>query len=309
MTTPLTSTTAPSAFALKDFMQLCQQRIQAALGDHLGALPPTAAGLRNAMQYASLHGGKRVRPLLVYAAAQALGADLVKADRSACAVELVHCYSLVHDDLPAMDDDALRRGIPTVHIAFNEATAILAGDALLSLAFRLLSDPQNTSVSDSTSLRMINLLAAASGYEGMVAGQSIDFDAMGHTLTLEQLENMHSLKTGALISASVQLGALCTERATVAQLAALQQYSRCIGLAFQVQDDILDVISDTATLGKTQGADQALNKPTYVSLLGLQGATSKARELCDSAVDALRDFDAHADALRQIALYIVERKS
>ncbi|MDO9318930.1 MAG: (2E,6E)-farnesyl diphosphate synthase [Gammaproteobacteria bacterium] len=309
MTSSFSSTNAPPSFVLKDFMHLCQQRIQAALSDHLEALPSSAAGLRKAMQYACLQGGKRVRPLLVYAAARALGESLAKADIAACAVELVHCYSLVHDDLPAMDDDALRRGIPTVHIAFNEATAILAGDALLSLAFRLLSDPPSAGVSDGTSLRMINLLAAASGYEGMVSGQSIDFDAMGHTLTLEQLENMHSLKTGALISASVQLGALCTERATTAQLAALQHYSRCIGLAFQVQDDILDVISDTATLGKTQGADQALNKPTYVSLLGLEGATRKARELCDAAVDALRDFDTHADALRQIALYIVERKS
>lgn len=305
----MTSAITPPAFVLKNFMQLCQQRIQATLSDHLEALPSSAAVLRSAMQYASLQGGKRVRPLLVYAAAQALGEDLTNADVAACAVELVHCYSLVHDDLPAMDDDALRRGNPTVHIAFNEATAILAGDALLSLAFRLLSDPQSTGVSDGTSLRMINLLAAASGYEGMVAGQSIDFDAMGHTLTLEQLENMHSLKTGALISASVQLGALCTERATAVQLAALQQYSRCIGLAFQVQDDILDVISDTATLGKTQGADQALNKPTYVSLLGLEGAAHKARELCADAVDALQNFDTHADALRQIALYIVERKN
>jgi geranylgeranyl pyrophosphate synthase len=305
----MTNTMTSTAFVLKDFMLVCQQRIQAALSAHLEALPSSAARLRSAMQYASLQGGKRVRPLLVYAAARALGEDLAKADIAACAVELVHCYSLVHDDLPAMDDDALRRGIPTVHIAFNEATAILAGDALLSLAFRLLSDLQSTGVSDATSLRMINQLAAASGYEGMVAGQSVDFDAMGHTLTLEQLENMHSLKTGALISASVQLGALCTERATELQLAALRQYSHCIGLAFQVQDDILDVISDTATLGKTQGADQALNKPTYVSLLGLEGATRKARELCDAAVEALRNFDANAEALRQIALYIVERKS
>ena len=305
----MTSANSKSTFDLKDFMHQCQQRIQAVLSAKLEALPARAAGLRSAMQYASLQGGKRVRPLLAYAAAQALGEQPSKADVAACAVELVHCYSLVHDDLPAMDDDALRRGVPTVHIAFNEATAILAGDALLSLAFRLLSDPQDNSGSATTRLRMINLLAEASGYEGMVAGQSIDFDAMGNTLTLAELENMHSLKTGALISASVQMGALCTERATPAQLAALQQYSRCIGLAFQVQDDILDVISNTATLGKTQGADKALNKPTYVSLLGLEGATRKAHELCEAAVDALKDFDAHADALREVALYIIERKN
>lgn len=298
---------SPSAFDLGTFMEQCQQRIQSVLKTHLEALPPHATQLRQAMQYACLQGGKRVRPLLVYAGAQAFGAQPARVDIAACAVELIHCYSLVHDDLPAMDDDDLRRGNPTVHIAFNEATAILAGDALQGLAFRLLSNSEATAISDSTRLRMINLLAAAGGYEGMVTGQAIDFEAMGRTLTLGELETMHRLKTGALISASVQLGALCTEQATESQLAALRRYAECIGLAFQVQDDILDVVSDTATLGKTQGADQALNKPTYVSLLGLDGARIKAQELCNGAVAALIDFDHRADALRHIARYIVER--
>lgn len=298
---------SPSAFDLAAFMEQCQQRIQSVLTTHLDALPAQPTQLRNAMQYACLQGGKRVRPLLVYAGAQAFGAEPARADIAACAIELIHCYSLVHDDLPAMDDDDLRRGNPTVHIAFNEATAILAGDALQGLAFRLLSDSHANTVSDSTRLRMINLLAAAGGYEGMVTGQAIDFEAMGRTLTLGELETMHRLKTGALISASVQLGALCTEQATTAQLVALRRYAECIGLAFQVQDDILDVVSDTATLGKTQGADQALNKPTYVSLLGLEGARTKAKELCSGAVAALADFDHRADALRHIARYIVER--
>ncbi len=296
-----------AAFDPGVFMDQCQQRIQLVLTTHLDALPPQAANLRKAMQYACLQGGKRVRPLLVYASAQAFGKQQAHADIAACAIELMHCYSLVHDDLPAMDDDDLRRGNPTVHIAFNEATAILAGDALQSLAFRLLSDPAAMVVSDSTRLRMINLLATAGGYEGMVAGQSIDFDAVGRTLTLTELENMHRLKTGALITACVQIGALSTEKVSEAQLAALQRFSECIGLAFQVQDDILDVTSDTATLGKTQGADQALNKPTYVSLLGLEGARSKAAELCSGAIAALEGFDHNADALREIARYIVER--
>lgn len=297
----------PAIFDLGTYMGQCQQRIHTVLNSHLDTLPPQATQLRQAMQYACLQGGKRVRPLLVYAGAGAFGGQPEQTDIPACAVELIHCYSLVHDDLPAMDNDDLRRGNPTVHIAFNEATAILAGDALQGLAFRLLSDPGTMTIGDSTRLRMINLLAAAGGYEGMVTGQAIDFEAVGRTLTLTELETMHRLKTGALIGASVQLGALSTEQATEPQLAALARYSECIGLAFQVQDDILDVVSDTATLGKTQGADQALNKPTYVSLLGLDGARAKAAELCSGAVAALTDFDHHADALRHIARYIVER--
>ncbi len=295
-------------FPIDSFMQEFQARIEQVLHEHLHALPTDAPKLREAMQYACLQGGKRVRPILVYAAAQALAGNMDNADVPACAVELIHCYSLVHDDLPAMDDDALRRGKPTTHIAFDEATAILAGDALQAMALRLLSDP-HFEIAATARLQMVHHLAGAAGYEGMVSGQSIDFNAVGNTLNVEQLEKMHSLKTGALINASVLLGALSSERATTAQLEALQRYGQCIGLAFQVQDDILDVISDTATLGKTQGADQALNKPTYVSLLGLTGAKDKADSLCSQAIEAIADFDENADALRAIARFIIARNN
>jgi geranylgeranyl diphosphate synthase type II len=302
------STNPVDQVPLDTFMNLCRERVQRVLKTQLESLPGPARRLREAMLHASLLGGKRVRPVLAYASAQAVGGTLEAADMAACATELVHCYSLVHDDLPAMDDDDLRRGQPTVHIAFDEATAILAGDALQALAFRLLSDPALHPAAPATSLRMINLLAAAAGFEGMVSGQSIDFEATGRSVSLQDLQTMHSLKTGALISASVMLGAMTTEKATDVQLSALGRYAECIGLAFQVQDDILDVVSDTATLGKPQGADQALNKPTYVSLLGLDAARSKAQDLCDSALAALTGFDGRADALRQIARYIVERR-
>lgn len=295
-------------FAIEPYMQLARERLEKALRAQLEALPAQAPRLREAMLYACLQGGKRVRPTLVYAAARALGSPLERADIAACAVELIHCYSLVHDDLPAMDDDALRRGKPTVHIAFDEATAILAGDALQAMAFRLLSE-QSLDIDAEARVQMIRLLSAAAGFEGMVSGQSIDFDAVGKTLDVRQLQTMHSLKTGALINASVLLGALCSENASPTQLTALSQYADCVGLAFQVQDDILDVTSDTATLGKTQGADQALNKPTYVSLLGLDGARAKAAALCEEALAALADFDDNAEALRGIARFIVARSS
>jgi len=297
-----------ATLTLDAFMAQCRERVQQTLMTQLEALPGPAARLRQAMLHASLLGGKRVRPVLAYASALAVGGRLEQADMAACAVELVHCYSLVHDDLPAMDDDDLRRGHPTVHIAFDDATAILAGDALQAMAFRLLSDPALNRTSPATSLHMINLLAAAGGFEGMVSGQAIDFEAVGRRLSLQDMQTMHSLKTGALIRASVQLGALAAEQASPARLTALAHYADCIGLAFQVQDDILDVVSDTATLGKTQGADLALNKPTYVSLLGLDAARAKAQDLCDAAHAALSEFDARADALRQIARYIVDRQ-
>lgn len=298
--------TTTAALSPDDTMQQARQRFERVLREQLDALPPLAPRLCEAIRYACLQGGKRVRPTLVYAAAQAVGASEDAADIPACAVELIHCYSLVHDDLPAMDDDDLRRGQPTVHIAFDQATAILAGDALQAMAFRLLSD-ETGEPGPQARLRMLQLLSSAAGYEGMVAGQSIDFEAMGKTLSLEQLQTMHSLKTGALIRASVLLGALCSEHIDAATLESLRHYAECIGLAFQVQDDILDVTSDTATLGKTQGADQALNKPTYVSLLGLDGAREKAAALCEDAVAALSGFGPRADTLRSIARFIVAR--
>ncbi|MDT8427439.1 MAG: polyprenyl synthetase family protein [Pseudomonadales bacterium] len=271
--------------------------------------PDLDTRLGAAIRYASLEGGKRVRPVLVYASAEALGADRSSADAAACAVEFIHCYSLVHDDLPAMDDDDLRRGRPTVHKAFDEATAILAGDALLTLAFECLSATHGSSQEPAIRLQMLNRLAIAAGNRGMVAGQAIDFALMGQTADLDRLETMHRLKTGALIRCSVELGALSAPAASPEQLRALSNYADAIGLAFQVQDDILDVSSDTVTLGKQQGADQALNKPTYVSMLGLDAAVRKADELTEQALAALKDFDQKADPLRHLANYITSRKS
>jgi len=272
-------------------------------------LPPGAdpTQLRAAMRYSLFNGGKRVRPILAYAAALAVKSDinLTLVDPVAAALECLHSYSLVHDDLPAMDDDDLRRGKPTCHIAFNEATAILAGDGLQTLAFDLLT---TTELPSQTQIQLIRQLALGSGIEGMVLGQAIDLAAVDHHLDLAQLENMHRHKTGALIRASVAMGAICAG-ATNEQLAALDNYAAAIGLAFQVQDDILDVTSDTATLGKQQGADIARNKPTYVSLLGLDAAKAKAEELHSQALVALAVFDEGAIQLRQLASYIVERSN
>ncbi len=241
--------------------------------------------LLEAMKYSLLSGGKRVRPLLVYASALAVDQCTELTDSAACAVESIHAYSLIHDDLPAMDDDDLRRGQATCHIKFDEATAILAGDALQAIAFEWLSAPLITNrdiqshIFLGKQLRCVRILASSSGHMGMVGGQAIDLAAIDQTLTIEQLSNMHNLKTGALISASVQLGALSTRNVNEFQLAALKKYAEAIGLAFQVQDDILDVTTQTSILGKRQGADNANNKPTFVSLLGLERAQDKAPAL------------------------------
>ena len=261
-------------------------------------------GLHEAMRYAVLNGGKRVRATLVYATGEAVGADPASLDAPACAVELIHAYSLVHDDLPSMDDDDLRRGKPTCHRAFGEANALLAGDALQTLAFEVLALGAARSA---RGMEMIATLAHASGSLGMAGGQAIDLAAVGRELTLEALENMHRRKTGALIRASVRLGALCGEHVGDERLAELDAYADCIGLAFQVRDDILDVEADTETLGKTQGADMALDKPTYPSLLGLAAARGKAEELHERAMAELAGFDARADALRGLSAFIVNR--
>jgi geranylgeranyl diphosphate synthase, type II len=289
------------------YLLCCQQRVQALLKAELESLPAFSERLRAAMIHASLLGGKRIRPVLCYASAEAAGAPMQTGDSAACAIELVHCYSLIHDDLPAMDNDDLRRGIPTVHKAFDEATAILAGDALQAQAFRIIA--RISVLAPEIRLQMIEILAAAAGYDGMVSGQAIDFEATGKSLSLDQLETMHSLKTGALIRASVQLGALASGHVDMEKLNALTRYADCIGLSFQMQDDILDVVGDTATIGKRQGADQALNKPTYVALLGLEGAQRKARDLTEDALTALADFGTDANMLRSIARYIVARDS
>ncbi|NCF80549.1 MAG: (2E,6E)-farnesyl diphosphate synthase [Proteobacteria bacterium] len=260
--------------------------------------------LHEAMRYAVLNGGKRVRATLVYATGETVGADTALLDAPACAGELIHAYSLVHDDLPAMDDDDLRRGKPTCHRAFGEANALLAGDALQSFAFYTLA--QGTAHAP-RSLAMVATLAHASGSLGMAGGQAIDLAAVGRDLSLAELEYMHRHKTGALIRASVRLGALCGDDVSSEQLEQLDAYAACIGLAFQVRDDILDVEADTETLGKAQGADIALNKPTYPSLLGLTAAKQKAEELHERAVSELVDFDARADGLRGLSAFIVNR--
>jgi geranylgeranyl diphosphate synthase type II len=289
------------------FLEQCRQRVDQHISHQLDTYTDHLA-LQEAMRYSLFNGGKRIRPVLVYASAEAIANSDALTDTAAVAIEAIHAYSLIHDDLPAMDDDDLRRGKPTCHIAFNEATAILAGDALQALAIDILSTPHHHDVDANIRLSMIQTLSRASGAKGMVAGQSIDCSAVNQALTIDQLENMHRLKTGALINASIRLGALSTGIASNQQLAALETYGNAIGLAFQIQDDILDVISDTDTLGKQQGADADLSKPTYVSLLGLDAAKAKAQALHNQALDALSGFDYRADNLRHLSAYIIQRK-
>ena len=287
------------------WMQDCQARVETALSSALPAARHAPQRLHDAMRYAVLGGGKRVRPLLAFAAGELAEAEPARVTQAAIAVELIHAYSLVHDDMPAMDNDVLRRGKPTVHVEFDEATALLVGDALQSLAFEVLSQPGL--IDDAAAqVRMLNLLAAASGSRGMAGGQAIDLEAVGKPLELPELEFMHILKTGALIRASVNLGALCG-RHDEALVQKLDHYAKCVGLAFQVVDDVLDADASTATLGKTAGKDAASNKPTYVSLLGLTRARELADELRADAHAALAGFGQEADRLRQLADYIVLR--
>ena len=295
------------------FSQQCRQDVDAALDaflslDDNSAVDPT--NLLAAMRYSLFNGGKRIRPILVYASALAIDPSAFSTqkpllNRVACALESLHSYSLVHDDLPAMDDDDLRRGKPTCHIAFNEATAILAGDALQTFAFELLSNLD--AVDPLIQIALIRQLAHGSGAQGMVLGQALDLAAVAQKINLTQLETMHRHKTGALIRSSVSMGATAL-KANTTQLAALDTYAAAIGLAFQVQDDILDVTTDTEILGKQQGADIARNKPTYVALLGLDEARLKAQELHQQALAALESFGDNAHYLRELSAYIIERK-
>jgi geranylgeranyl diphosphate synthase type II len=294
---------------IERYQQACQARVNTALDSLFQAPSPELERLYAAMRYSVMNGGKRVRPLLVYASCEAFGSAAENANGAACAVELIHAYSLVHDDLPAMDDDDLRRGQPTTHKAFDEACAILAGDGLQSLAFTALLSAQLSPLNEPTRVEMVRTLAHAAGPAGMVGGQAIDLDSVGLKLDQQALEFMHRHKTGALIEASVRLGALASGRAEKDELKALQVYAQAIGLAFQVQDDILDIESDTATLGKRQGADVARDKPTYPALLGMEAAKAYALELRDQALHALRRFDATAEPLRDLARYIVDRRS
>ncbi len=295
--------------SLKQLLAAHQARTETTL-DHWLPKPSIApATLHKAMRHSSLDGGKRVRPFLVYSAGQALGVGLNQLDGPAAAVEFIHVYSLIHDDLPAMDDDDLRRGKATCHKAFDEATAILAGDAIQSLAFHVLSHDKNIQVNAERRLQMIDHLAKASGSRGMCGGQAIDLESVGKNLDLPELENMHIHKTGALIRASVMLGALSCDDVNETQLKQFNHYANCIGLAFQIQDDILDIEGDTATLGKMQGADIARDKPTYPALLGLDGAKQRAQELYQNALASLDSFDDKADPLRWMAEYIISRSN
>lgn len=291
----------------EQYLKTCQARIDSYLDLHLRNDLPQLESLYSAIRYSVIGGGKRIRPVLAYASHEAFGPTNTYVDAAAGAVELIHAYSLIHDDLPAMDDDDLRRGQPTCHRAFDEATAILAGDALQAMAFEWIS--QAGHLQAETRLQMTALLARAAGPQGMVGGQAIDLGAVGQQLDQQHLEDMHRRKTGALIRASVQLGALATERASQPQLAALNQYADCIGLAFQVQDDILDVEGNTDVLGKNHGADAARGKPTFPALLGLDQAHQLAQSLSDQAIAALEGFGDNAQRLRQLARYIVERQS
>lgn len=268
--------------------------------------PAHLSELFEAATYSLVNGGKHIRPIVVYAAGLAIDPDIkrVIVDDPARAMEIVHSYSLIHDDLPAMDDDDMRRGKPSLHNAYDEATAILVGDGLQARAFELLADAPDLTAEQK--IRMIKVLAQAAGMEGMVGGQYIDIQATGTDMTLEELQAMHSMKTGALIRASLALGGVAAN-ATDEQLAALDEYGTHIGLAFQVADDILDVEGDSATLGKTQGKDAEADKPTYVKLLGLDGAKAEAQRLLEAALEALSDFGESADHLRDLARYIVER--
>jgi farnesyl diphosphate synthase len=277
----------------------------------LESLLPASASeprrLHDAMRYATLGGGKRVRPMLAHGAGLISGAPIERVRIVSAAVETIHAYSLAHDDLPCMDDDVLRRGKPTCHVEFDEATALLAGDALQALAFELMSAHQ-LAASPARQLEMLQVFSRACGARGMAGGQAIDLANVGRQITLPELEFMHILKTGALIRASVLLGAMCGQPQSPEQIEKLDQYGKCVGLAFQVVDDILDCESNTEKLGKTAGKDQDANKPTYVSLMGRVPAKRFADELLADALGALSAFDGRADRLRQIAEFIVRRQ-
>ena len=298
-------------FALSDWSAQQLAAVEQALSRWVAspADAPAPAGLGDAMRYAVLDGGKRLRPLLVLAACEAVSGNAQAALRSACAVELIHAYSLVHDDMPCMDNDVLRRGKPTVHVKFGQARALLAGDALQALAFELLT-PDDGSVDAQVQARLCRMLAQAAGFLGMAGGQAIDLASVGRPLTSAQLHEMHRLKTGALLQASVMMGAACGAAAQAAPKAqsALRAYGAAVGLAFQVVDDILDVTADSATLGKTAGKDAAQDKPTFVSLLGLQASKHYAQQLLAQALASLQASGLeNTDALQALADMLVNR--
>lgn len=291
-----------------DRLQRYQKRVELALDARLPPARRTPARLHEAMRYVTLDGGKRVRASLVYASGEAVGAEDSALDTPACAVELIHAYSLVHDDLPSMDDDALRRGKPTCHIAFDEATALLAGDALQSLAFEILAEDRALTVSAERRAQMITLLAQAAGSIGMAGGQAIDLASAGKAVTIEQLEEMYARKTGSLIRASVLLGAYAQAGFGADIQQALEEYSRAVGLAFQITDDILDVEGNAETLGKNPGVDMARSKPTYPQLLGLSEAKVRAKRLHTQALESLAPLGDNGRTLAELAGFIIERR-
>jgi farnesyl diphosphate synthase len=293
---------------LSEHLQVYHSCIETALDQWLPKPTVHPQSLHEAMRYSVLGDGKRIRPVLVYATGEAFGVSLDELNGPACAVEIIHAYSLIHDDLPSMDDDDLRRGRPTCHKAFNEATAILAGDALQALAFYILVHDTNLQVDARQRLSMLEKLAFASGSRGMAGGQAIDLNSVGKQLNIAELENMHIHKTGALIRSSCELGALSLQDVDQDRFEKVSHFAKCIGLAFQIKDDILDIEGDTKTLGKPQGSDMARNKPTYPNLLGLEGAKQAAQDLYKEALDSVREFDSKADILRDVASYIVQRE-
>ncbi len=301
------ATLAAKGFATR--IDQYQQRIESTLDDCLPDADIAPLQLHQAMRYSSLGGGKRLRPLLIYATGEVLGIDPGYLDGAAAAIELIHVYSLIHDDLPAMDDDDLRRNKPSCHKAFDEATAILAGDALQSLAFQVLAEDKCANVDPTARLEMLRCLAQASGSGGMAGGQAIDLDSVGKQLSLAELENMHIHKTGALIRASVLLASYCQNPQDSAERDALDRYAKRIGLAFQIHDDILDEEADTEIIGKPAGADRARNKPTFPSILGMSESKERAAELTETAIAALAPFGERAEPLVWLAQYITQRKS
>ena len=290
-------------FQFQEWLSNHSERAETALDSLLDSAQTTPHRLHEAMRYAAQGGGKRIRPLLVYAAGSLGDAKAQALDAAAVAIECIHAYSLVHDDLPCMDDDDLRRGRPTVHKAFDEATALLVGDALQTRAFEILANAQ---CEVDVRLLMISSLAAASGSRGMAGGQAIDLESVGKKLDLAGLKQMHAMKTGALLSCAVELGGIAAHL-NPTQMAQLQKYSTALGLAFQIVDDVLDVTADSQTLGKTAGKDAAANKPTYVTLMGLDYAQKQAKDLQETAIASLTDFGSKADALKDLALLVVNR--
>jgi geranylgeranyl pyrophosphate synthase len=283
-------------------------RMERALEARLPAATVVPTRLHEAMRYSVLGGGKRIRPALLFATARTLGLGEQQVEAAACAIELVHVYSLVHDDLPAMDDDDLRRGRPTCHKAFDEATAVLVGDALQPLAFQLLARDPSLPNSPAVRLRLVDILSEASGTFGMAGGQAIDLAAQGRQLDITQIEDMHARKTGAIIRASVLMAAACVPDLDVAAHAALNEFATAIGLAFQIQDDLLDVLGDVSTLGKATGADRERDKPTHPSIIGIEASQARVHRLHGQALDALRIFGERAEPLRSLANWLLSRR-